>query len=123
MKKSIMILGTIFFLFTGWSLQSNAQETKKEQKKQVVKSCDQKGDVHKVAYQCPMKCEGDKTYDKPGKCPKCGMELKKVEAVKTAYQCPMKCEGDKTYDKPGKCPKCGMELKKVEAKTSSGKKK
>lgn len=29
-----------------------------------------------VAFQCPMKCEGAKTYDKPGKCPKCGMEMK-----------------------------------------------
>lgn len=31
------------------------------------------------AYQCPMKCEGEKTYDKPGKCPKCGMELQEVK--------------------------------------------
>ena len=29
-----------------------------------------------VLYQCPMKCEGEKTYDKPGKCPKCSMDLK-----------------------------------------------
>lgn len=29
-------------------------------------------------YQCPMKCEGEKTYDKPGKCPVCGMALKAV---------------------------------------------
>jgi uncharacterized paraquat-inducible protein A len=28
------------------------------------------------AYMCPMKCEGEKTYDKAGDCPKCGMELK-----------------------------------------------
>ncbi|RME87372.1 MAG: hypothetical protein D6785_02115 [Planctomycetota bacterium] len=32
-------------------------------------------------YMCPMKCEGDKTYDKPGKCPKCGMKLKPVNEV------------------------------------------
>ena len=31
-------------------------------------------------YQCPMKCEGDKTYDKPGQCPVCNMDLKKLEA-------------------------------------------
>jgi len=29
-----------------------------------------------AAYYCPMKCEGDMTYDKPGKCAKCGMNLK-----------------------------------------------
>ncbi len=28
-----------------------------------------------VAYTCPMKCEGAKTYDEPGSCPKCGMNL------------------------------------------------
>lgn len=32
------------------------------------------------AYGCPMKCEGDKTYDKEGTCPKCGMDLKEVES-------------------------------------------
>ena len=32
-----------------------------------------------AAYQCPMKCEGDKTYDKPGNCPVCQMELKEVK--------------------------------------------
>ena len=32
-----------------------------------------------ATYQCPMKCEGDKTYDKPGNCPVCKMELKKLE--------------------------------------------
>jgi Zn ribbon nucleic-acid-binding protein len=29
-----------------------------------------------IAYMCPMKCEGEKTYAKSGDCPKCGMELK-----------------------------------------------
>jgi protein SCO1/2 len=33
----------------------------------------------KTAYQCPMKCEGEKTYDKPGECPMCKMELKEVK--------------------------------------------
>ena len=26
-------------------------------------------------YQCPMHCEGDKVYDKPGNCPVCNMRL------------------------------------------------
>ena len=71
-----------------------------------------------VAYQCPMKCEGSKTYDKAGKCPKCGMDLKAAAkpAVAAVYQCPMKCEGDKTYDKAGKCPECNMNLTKLETK-------
>ena len=77
---------------------------------------------HKIAvdtiYQCPMKCEGDKTYAKAGKCPQCGMNLKaKVQPVAAVqYQCPMKCEGNKTYAKPGKCPQCGMNIKPLPAK-------
>ena len=30
----------------------------------------------KVAYQCPMKCEGDKVYLEQGACPVCKMDLK-----------------------------------------------
>lgn len=39
---------------------------------------DTTGDSQPVAtvYQCPMKCEGEKTYDKPGTCPMCKMDLK-----------------------------------------------
>ncbi len=64
----------------------------------------------KMKYSCPMHPEV--TSDKPGKCSKCGMDLKKSEPATVAYSCPMKCEGDKTYDKPGNCPKCGMALTK-----------
>ena len=84
-------------------------------------------------YYCPMRCEGDKAYDKSGNCPVCGMHLvtdtqqknAKVKDVvhqqvvhrssagKDTYYCPMHCEGDKTYNKPGDCPVCGMHLEKV----------
>lgn len=33
----------------------------------------------KTAYQCPMKCEGEKTYDKAGECPLCKMPLEEVK--------------------------------------------
>jgi hypothetical protein len=35
------------------------------------------GDEHQrqLKYQCPMKCEGDKTYYEPGNCPVCNMKL------------------------------------------------
>lgn len=32
-------------------------------------------------YQCPMKCEDNKTYDKPGQCPVCNMDLEKIETT------------------------------------------
>jgi transcription initiation factor IIE alpha subunit len=68
----------------------------------------QKGDVY---YTCPMPEHADVISDKPGKCPKCGMDLvaKKKEPV-VKYTCPMPEHADVIMDKPGKCPKCGMEL-------------
>ena len=33
------------------------------------------GNAQTAIYQCPMKCEGDKTYDAPGNCPVCNMHL------------------------------------------------
>lgn len=61
-------------------------------------------------YYCPMHCEGDKIYDKPGYCPVCGMDLLKQPVLKKASQftCPMHPEIVK--DQPGSCPICGMDL-------------
>ncbi|WP_293925904.1 heavy metal translocating P-type ATPase [Sphingobacterium sp. UBA6320] len=61
-------------------------------------------------YYCPMMCEGDKLYDKPGSCPVCGMNLEKIPEKKAAvtYSCPMHPEVES--DKPGSCPICGMDL-------------
>lgn len=33
-------------------------------------------------YYCPMRCEGDKTYDQPGNCPVCNMHLVPVDDKK-----------------------------------------
>ena len=73
-------------------------------------------------YYCPMQCEGDKTYDQPGDCPVCGMDL--VEEVSresmkgnTQYTCPMHPEVVK--DEPGDCPICGMDLVPKEVDTSA----
>ena len=35
-------------------------------------------------YYCPMHCEGDKTYDKPGDCPVCGMDLVAEQSLTTS---------------------------------------
>jgi hypothetical protein len=32
-------------------------------------------DQQEVSYQCPMNCEGNKTYNQPGVCPVCSMQL------------------------------------------------
>ena len=102
--KFILSMAIAVFCFTA----VNAQSTKTKNKTAVADT---------MVYQCPMKCEGDKTYDKAGKCPTCNMTLKAMQKpVAAVYQCPMKCEGDKTYSKEGKCPVCYMKLSKVEAK-------
>lgn len=99
--KIILSMAIALFYFTA----VNAQSTK------ATKSAT----ADTAVYKCPMKCEGDKTYTKAGKCPVCNMNLKSMsKPVAAIYQCPMKCEGDKTYDKAGKCPKCNMNLAKVE---------
>ena len=62
-------------------------------------------------WYCPMHCEGEKTYDKPGDCPVCGMDLVEEANLKKTvgeYTCPMHTEVIK--NEPGACPKCGMEL-------------
>ena len=43
-------------------------------KKAALKSPSTKGDLSGIFY-CPMQCEGEKTYDKMGDCPVCGMDL------------------------------------------------
>lgn len=69
-------------------------------------------------YYCPMHCEGEKVYDKPGNCPVCGMHLVKLPEIvlSTKYTCPMHPEIIK--DKPGSCPICGMNLVAMTPKDS-----
>ena len=61
-------------------------------------------------FYCPMHCEGDKTYDKPGSCPICGMDLIEQPSVKKTiqYTCPMHPEIIR--NELGSCPICGMDL-------------
>lgn len=70
-----------------------------------------KGEGNGVFY-CPMHCEGEKTYDKPGNCPVCGMDLVEEQnrstRISEQWTCPMHPEIIK--DEPGSCPICGMEL-------------
>ncbi|WP_452229978.1 heavy metal translocating P-type ATPase [Lacinutrix sp. MEBiC02404] len=78
---------------------------------EVKKDVQPKGNGSGTFY-CPMHCEGDKTYDKPGDCPVCGMDLVEEQnlSIHTAEQwtCPMHPEIIK--DTSGSCPICGMDL-------------
>ncbi|MFV0542534.1 MAG: heavy metal translocating P-type ATPase [Marinicella pacifica] len=72
-------------------------------------------------FYCPMHCEGDKTYDEPGDCPVCGMDLVEQQVVQFGvgdqYTCPMHPEIIR--DEPGDCPICGMDLVPKEPDLSS----
>src|SRR5690554_3036282 len=63
-------------------------------------------------FYCPMHCEGDKIYNKPGDCPVCGMDLveeQNLSAItKEQWTCPMHPEV--VQDEAGSCPICGMDL-------------
>lgn len=58
MKKTVLILCSIFFIGIT-----------------ACKNDSPKSSDEDVAYYCPMECEGDKTYDVPGSCPVCKMDL------------------------------------------------
>lgn len=108
------ILTTLFALILSGTMVF-AQDTTKTVKNQKVKTT-MEMQKDSVYYTCTM--HPDVKLDKPGKCPKCGMDLVK-KTIKTGttgnksdllitYTCPMHPEV--TSDKPGKCPKCGMDL-------------
>ncbi|MDX5585440.1 MAG: heavy metal translocating P-type ATPase [Aureibaculum sp.] len=74
----------------------------------------------KGTFYCPMHCEGEKTYDKAGDCPVCGMDLVEEQNLSTSsekqWTCPMHPEIVK--DEPGSCPICGMDLVPLETDIS-----
>jgi len=74
-------------------------------------------------FYCPMHCEGEKTYDKHGSCPVCGMDLVEqpnLSATPQQYTCPMHPEIIR--DKPGSCPICGMDLVPLDPSEANEKK-
>jgi len=75
----------------------------------------------KGTFYCPMHCEGDKTYDTPGDCPVCGMDLVEKQSQSSTsdeqWTCPMHPEIVK--DEAGACPICGMDLVPMQPDLSS----
>jgi len=95
------VLAVLVIAIVGISTMNAQEMDHSKMKKTAVKV------EKKEMYACPMKCEGEKKYEKEGTCPKCKMDLKKMEMQKM-YTCSM--HPDVISDKPGKCPKCGMKL-------------
>lgn len=67
MKKQALILAAFIFTLSIISACNGNSKTPENKQPEVVKE----------QYLCPMKCTEEK-FDKPGKCPVCGMELEKI---------------------------------------------
>ena len=90
--KKIAITAVMCFVL-GLVLTS-CEKSKKEgdaEKQEVVKQdeTEKAGELHEhgdevamASYQCPMKCEGDKTYSEKGSCPVCKMDIKEIKLEK-----------------------------------------
>jgi len=90
MKKLILSIAVVLVVvITVTSCKSDTKKETEEVKTEVkeeVKEVVEENKTEEIAlaiYQCPMKCEGDKTYDKPGQCPTCEMDLAEVKAEGT----------------------------------------
>jgi Cu2+-exporting ATPase len=98
-----------------YSIHKSGEHHPKEKKeKQPVKN-------GTGTFYCPMHCEGEKTYDKQGDCPVCGMDLVEEQNLSTVnseqWTCPMHPEVVK--EKSGDCPICGMDLVPMKADSSA----
>jgi hypothetical protein len=93
--KKMIILASSVLLFMGLAVAQTGN-TSPDNKKDPINTG--------ISYTCPMHPEI--TSDKPGTCPKCGMDL--VQKAGVQYTCPMHPEV--ISDSPGKCPKCKMDL-------------
>ncbi|MFK5879640.1 MAG: heavy metal-binding domain-containing protein [Flavobacteriaceae bacterium] len=80
MRKAILSLVVITTMVVSSCTTEKKTEKQEVQKEEVQKSEMDHDKMAVAEYQCPMKCEGDKTYaDKDHKCPVCKMDLKEVK--------------------------------------------
>ena len=70
MKKVIYSIVAVTALFLGACGVAKAAEKRHEGHNH--------SEISNTKYACPMKCEGEKTYDKKGECPVCNMDLEEV---------------------------------------------
>ena len=127
MMNTKKLLAILVIAIVGLSTMNAQKMDNSKMKKDTTKmEMDHSNMEMKTMYACPMKCEGEKKYEKAGECPKCGMDLKKMKMDQSkmtkVYTCSMHPEVIK--DKEGKCPKCGMKLmeKKMKMKKMDKKK-
>ncbi|MBI2280393.1 MAG: hypothetical protein HYU68_06850 [Bacteroidetes bacterium] len=108
-QKLVLAMAISLFSYTATIAQMHDHSKMKTDDAAKMKMDD------KTTYACPMKCEGDKTYEKEGKCPKCAMNLTKNEAGQKSDSKKKSC----CAAAGGKEHKCDMKMGKEDEKTSS----
>lgn len=108
MRKAILIFAVILSAVTVFT---SCKETKKEDSsiENHENHNHEQEDGTAAIYQCPMDCEKGKTYDAPGTCPVCKMDLKPVKADGESKDQAMACkctEGETCTCEEGTC-ECG----------------
>jgi len=109
------IITTVFAILICGTMAFAQSKTKSDKKQPSTTKIEQRKDS--VYYTCSR--HPDVKMDKPGKCPKCKMMLRKktikttetkseIKGAMKTYTCAM--HPDVKSDKPGKCPKCRMDL-------------
>jgi len=110
MKTQKVVLAMAISLFSYTASMAQCGDHSK------IKTDDSKTKVeNKTSHACPMKCEGEKTYEKEGECPKCGMNLTKSEVVKKSDSKKKSC----CVAAGGKEHKCDMQMGKEDKNTSA----
>lgn len=78
MKKTIVMFAVAALMMVSCKEEAkdqNATETTVEATDEHAGHNHKEGEMHLASYACPMDCEKGKTYDAPGKCPVCEMDL------------------------------------------------
>lgn len=110
MNTKKVVLAMVIGLFSYTATMAQMHDHSK------MKTDDSKTKVeNKTTYACPMKCEAEKTYEKEGKCPKCGMDLTKNEVGQKSDSKKKSC----CAAAGGKEHKCDMKMEKEDEKTTS----
>lgn len=81
MKKQILTFGVValFTIVSATIVSCGSDSNEHNEHMKHMEGDGHHNDNEQASYQCPMKCEGEKVYEKSGTCPECGMELKKIE--------------------------------------------
>lgn len=79
MNNRFLVLAAACIMALGAITISGCGNSQGEKEQPAAEATHAHEHEHAAVYQCPMKCEGDKTYTEAGNCPKCGMSLEAVE--------------------------------------------